>query len=160
MNTFNAIDSRYKGVKGWLLLLCVNLMILDPCSILFSLFVVTNATKPHFDQYPGLLKLMFINGACSIGLTVFSIYAGISLLKILPNAVKTAKKYLSTAFMYSIISIFLPALVGLPEKAYNDITGNTLFNSLITMLYLALWYQYLKKSRRVMATYGEVQYEA
>ena len=148
---------RYKGVKGWLLLLCISMTILDPGAILFNLILVTDVIRPLFEQYPAFLRLLLINGACGIGLAVFSIYAGISLWKALPHAVPVAKRYLMSVFAYSIISIYLPRLVGIPEGLSESTSKNTLFNSLTVMMYTTLWYLYLKYSRRVRATFGMAQ---
>ena len=150
----NNEDIKYKGVKGWLLLLCINLTILDPFAMIFNLASVTYLTKPHFDTSPPLLHLVLIGGACSLALMVFSVYAGISLWKVLPNAVSTVKKYFFAVFFYSLFSTVLPSLVGLPEKAHADFAANTALNSLITVLYVAAWFVYLNRSRRVIATYG------
>ena len=147
-------DIQFKGVRGWLLLLCVNLTILDPFSILFNLIFVTNLSKPYFDKQAGLLKLIFINGTCSIGLAVFSIYAGVSLWKVLPSAPAVAKKYLLAVSIYSIISLFIPALVGLTDESDKSLSGNNIINGLLTILYATVWYLYLKKSRRVQITYN------
>jgi hypothetical protein len=145
--------SHYQGVQGWLLLLCINLSILDPFAALLNLAITTNATKPLFEQHPSFLRLLLINGTCSIGLAVFSIYAGISLWRVLPRAVITARKYLSLAVLYAIVSLFLPLLTGLPENVRKQIGGASLLNSVVTAAYLTVWYQYLKRSRRVAATY-------
>ncbi len=147
------INLKDGGIKGWLLLLCISLTMLDPCSILFNLLFVVNVVKPYFEQNPELLQLILINGTCSIALAVFSIYAGISLWKILPNAVVLARRYFACIFLYSIFSVFLPTLVGIPENTPHKVFGNNLFNSLITILYASAWYLYLKKSRRVKAVY-------
>jgi len=150
-------DKQYNGVKGWLLLLCINLTILDPFAMLFNLFSVTYLTKPHFDVFPALLHLVLIGGVCSLALMVFSIYAGMSLWKVLPNAVSTVKKYFFAVFFYSLFSVMLPSIVGLPEKAQTDFSANTALNSLITVLYVAGWFVYLNRSRRVKATYGTIE---
>jgi hypothetical protein len=96
---------------------------------------------------------MLINGLCSIGLAVFSIYAGISLWKVFPNGVTTTKKYLGAAFIYSVFSLFLPHLISLSEEVQKEIGTTSLLNSIVTALYLYAWYQYLKRSKRVRATY-------
>ncbi len=145
---------QYKGVKGWLLLLCINLAILDPFAMLFNLVSVNQLTKPHFDKFPALQQMVLIGGAFSLALMVFSIYAGISLWKVLPGAVTTVKKYFYAVFFYSIFSVFLPSLVGLPKDAQGEFSANTALNSLITVLYVAGWYVYLNRSRRVRATYN------
>jgi hypothetical protein len=148
------IRLQLKGVKGWLLLMCISLTILDPSSILLNLIIITNLTKPYYDKNAGLLKMVLINGTCSIGLAVFSIYAGLSLWKVLPNALSTARKYLLAISIYSVFSSFIPTLVGLQAETVKNISGNNVLNSLLTVLYASAWYFYLKKSRRVETTYG------
>ena len=136
-------------------LLCINLTILDPFANLLNLAIGTHFARPYFDQQPVLQKLMMISGVCSIGLAVFSIYAGISLWRVLPNSVTTAKKYLGTAFLYSFISLFLPYLFNLSAEMQKEMGAMSLLNGFITALYLYGWYQYLKRSKRVRATYPE-----
>jgi hypothetical protein len=145
---------QLKGVKGWLLLMCISLTILDPSSILLNLTIITNLTKPLFNKNADLLKVLIINGTCSIALAVFSIYAGISLWKILPNALMTVKKYLIAISLYSVFSTFIPTLVGLQTDSVRGISGHNVLNTMLTILYASVWYLYLKKSRRVLATYG------
>lgn len=134
--------------------MCISLTILDPSSIVLNLMIITNLTKPYFNKHAELLKIVLINGTCSIGLAVFSIYAGISLWKVLPNAINTAKKYLLAISLYSVFSTFIPTLVGLQAESVKGISGNNVVNSLLTILYASAWYFYLKKSRRVKVTYG------
>jgi hypothetical protein len=148
------VEARYKGVKGWLLLLCINLAVLDPLAMLLNLFLVTNVTKPQFDGHPELLRLILINGACSIGLAVFSIYAGVMLWKALPAGLGLTRKYLFTGCFYSIFSLILPSLAGIPADLQSQILGGSILNSMVTILYLCAWYQYLKRSKRVRATFG------
>lgn len=152
----NGSHSELKGVNGWLLLLCINLTLLDPFANLLNLAIGTHFARPHFDQQPVLQKLMIINGVCSIGLAVFSVYAGTSLWRVLPNAVTTAKKYLGAAFLYSLVSLFLPYLIGLSAEMQKEIGAMNLLNGFITALYLYVWYQYLRRSKRVRATYEEI----
>jgi hypothetical protein len=84
---------------------------------------------------------------------VYSIYAGISLWRAIPTAPETAGKYFIVVALYAVVSVFLPALVGVPEDIYKAMAGSALANGLITVVYAALWYLYLKKSKRVKATY-------
>ena len=82
-------------------------------------------------------------------------YAGVSLWKITSNAVTSTKRYLIVLFHYSFFSIFFPQLVGLSEKTHAEIyKDNPIFN-LVVMLEAFLWYLYMRKSKRVKATYGE-----
>lgn len=149
----DAAGAELKGVRGWLLLLCLSLAVLDPFAALMSLFMVTDAAKPHFDQHPELFRLVLVSGVLRIGLMVFSLYAGISLWRILPKGVAVAKKYLLAVFFYVVLSLFLPSLVGVSRELSNGMAGENLLNALLTLAYVVVWYLYLVRSRRVKATY-------
>ena len=96
-----------------------------------------------------------MNGVAGITLSVFSLYAGISLWKRLPGALTIVRNYLRTVFAYSILAPFLPRLVGSTFNASRDTFSLACFNSLFTILYVGIWYLYLSKSARVRATYPE-----
>ncbi len=147
--------SNYKGVKGWLLLLCVCLAILDPMAGIFNLMIVTEVMQPYFDQDPALFNLVLVGGICNICLLVYSMYTGVSLWKVSSNAVASAKRYLLILFHYSFVSIFLPQLFGLSEKTQTEVYKTNPLNNVIIMLYAFVWYLYLRRSKRVKATYGE-----
>ena len=151
----DTVGKDYKGVRGWLLLLCVSLAILDPFAGFINIMAVTDTLKPYFEQDPALFKLVLIGGVCNICLLVYSMYAGMSLWRTAPNAVISAKRYLVVLFHYSFFSIFLPQLVGLSEKTQTEIYKTSPINNLIVMLYASAWYLYIRKSKRVRATYGE-----
>jgi len=122
---------------------------------MLNLVLVTNVLKPEFDKHPELMRLLLVNGTCSIGLAVFSIYAGISLWRVLPSAVTVAKKYFLAIASYAVISALLPGLVGVSDQAIKDSSGSNAINSLLTIAYATAWYLYLTKSRRVKATYQQ-----
>lgn len=148
-----------KGVKGWLLLLCISLTILDPFSIIINLSLATDAAKNQFEQHPEFFTFILISGVCRIALMVFSIYAGVSLWKAVPGAVLVAKKYLQAVLLYSVFAVFLPRIVGLPDEMYRDLAPANLLNSLLTICYVATWFLYLTKSKRVKATYTTIERE-
>ena len=151
----NTIDKDYYGVRGWLLLLSVSLTILDPLAGFINIIAATDALKPYFDQDQALFKLVLIGGVCNICLLVYSMYTGMALWRISPNAVMNAKKYFLVLFHYSFFSIFLPQLVGLSEKTQTEIYKASPIGNLIVMLYATMWYFYMRKSKRVKATYGD-----
>ena len=146
-------DEQYRGVRGWLLLLCLNIAILDPVTMLLTIFLVVSATKPYFGEHPELLRLCLVSGICRLALAVFSVYAGLGLWKVVPGALSVAKRYLLAVVLYSVVASFLPALVGVPQESYQEFAGQTVFNSFLTMAYAIVWYIYLQRSRRVKATY-------
>ncbi len=146
-------DEQYRGVRGWLLILCLNIAILDPVTMLLTIFLVVSATKPYFGEHPELLRLCLVSGICRLALAVFSVYAGLGLWKVVPGALSVAKRYLLAVVLYSVVASFLPALVGVPQESYQEFAGQTVFNSFLTMAYAIAWYIYLQRSRRVKATY-------
>jgi Protein of unknown function (DUF2569) len=146
-------NEQHRGVRGWLLILCLNVAILDPLTMLFTIFLVTSATKPYFGEHPELLRLCLASGLCRLALAVFSVYAGIALWKIVPGAVSVAKKYFLAVLLYSFVASLLPVLVGVPRESYQEFAGETVFNGFLTMAYAITWYIYLQRSRRVKATY-------
>lgn len=147
--------TELKGVGGWLLLLCVTLTVLDPSAVLINLFFVADAAKPYFARHPGFFRLILVNGVAGIALSVFSLYAGISLWKRFPGALDVARKYLKTVFAYSLIAPFLPRLVGSTFHASDETFVINCLNSLFTIIYTGIWYFYLNRSARVRTTYSE-----
>ncbi len=144
---------RYQGVRGWLLLLCLSFTILDPLAMIVSLFSVANASKPLFDTYPGLLTLVTVSGICRLAVAVFSIYAGLALWRVAPGALAIARKYLMAVVLYTVIALFLPAMVGLPQDLAQEMTGSSFVAGTLTIFYAVIWYMYLVHSKRVRATY-------
>jgi hypothetical protein len=149
-----SIETKYKGVGGWLLLFCIGLTILRPLMTVFNLDSGYKQASPYFEVFPGLLIITIIDSVLSIALIGFSIYAGIVLWEIRPNAVKIAKKYLLTLLGYSILTAFLPFMAGLPSEANLSMIGEIAKGIFMSIIYVAVWYSYLNKSKRVKATYG------
>lgn len=142
------------GVKGWLLLLCLNLTILDPLSMLIHLLVVSNLAKPYFHTHRNLFSLILINGIFNIALISYSIYAGISLWRVYRGAVGIAKKYFIFLFFYSLIALFFPYLFGVSENTLKKIGNNNILSTFLNMGYALIWYVYLSVSKRVKNTYS------
>lgn len=150
----NRLEKDYCGVKGWLLLLCVCLAILDPATIFISLMTVSDMLKPYLANDPALFRMVLVSGICNICLMVYSMYVGFSLWRIWPHAVENAKRYLLILFHYSFLTIFFPQLFGLSEKTITDIYKANPLNNALLMLYATAWFWYIRKSKRVKATYN------
>jgi hypothetical protein len=147
------VDERYRGVGGWLLVLCVILTIISPLTSLFALGTGFAETAPAFAMFPGLRIIMVIDLVLSLGVVAFSIYAGIGLWTIRPGAVRTAKAYLITFLLYHGIASVLPFLAGLPPEA-NEAMMKEVFKSVFrALIFFGVWFSYLNVSKRVKATY-------
>jgi hypothetical protein len=150
----DALDPKLRGVRGWLLLLCLNLVVFDPTAVLLNLFMSTGSTASDFDRHPELLRLSLVAGVPMIALMVFSLYAGLCLWRVAPGAVAIARKYLICLFFFSVFSLFLPDMVGVTEKAHPGMSAANTFGVVVTTVHVAAWYLYLNLSKRVKATYA------
>jgi len=147
-------DSSLQGVRGWLLFFCVTLVFLNPLATFgifgLSLFQLT----PLFKSFPGLLILSTVDGLASLILMSFSVYAGVSLWRIRPGAVRLAKMFLVAGVVYLLISPLFMLLAGLPDGAAVSALPDAYLTAGRSLLYYAIWFNYLTTSKRVRATYG------
>ena len=149
-------DLRSSGVGGWLMFFIVTLVFISPLRICASLGQYDSAWEPLYATYPLLKTIKLITVVVGLGLICFSVYAGFSLWKVRPNAVRTAKTYLLVLATSSITLSCLPLFVGLPEQANTAILQVLPVEILIMLVYPTVWYLYLNKSKRVAITYGLV----
>jgi len=148
-----AAKRRHQGVGGWLLLFCVGLTVIGPLVTLGSLTMSYNESSQYFDQFPGLLLITVIDTLLSLGLMAFSIYAGTGLWSIRPGAVHIAKRFLLCVLGYCAVAALLPFMAGLPSEAHEAMTAQIAKNMFRAVIYVAVWYSYLNRSKRVSATY-------
>ncbi len=146
-------EPRYKGVGGWLLLLCLGLTVFTPLLTIGSLAMGFSESSKYFDQFPGLLVITVTDTVLCLGLMAFSIYAGTGLWSIRPGAVQMAKRYLLCFLGYKAVAAILPFMAGLPSAATGAMIGAIAMDTLRGVIYFAVWYSYLDKSKRVAATY-------
>jgi len=146
-------DLPYPGVRGWLLFLCVVLTVISPLATFISCMTGYDDVSPYLGQFPGLRLLVLVDAVLSLGLMVFSVYAGTGLWSIRPGAVQTAKRYLLFCLVYAAVAAVLPFMVGLPSTANGAMFGQGVKTIVGSFAYCAIWYSYLSKSKRVRATY-------
>ncbi len=131
---------EHKYFDGWLFLFCLSLTVLNPLLAITSQVLRYRYLSLYFDQLPGLIIVTISNGILATGMTIFSIYTGICLWKILPGAVNIAKKYLLAYLGYSM-------LINLYVKGAAAAV-------ILTGVYIVVCYAYLNKSNRVKSIYG------
>ena len=148
------VQPKYKGVGGWLLLLCLTLTIFRPLFTLIGLVSALNTASLLSTQFPSFFTFVVIDTILSVGLMCFSIYAGVALWTVKSGAVKIAKTYLLVFIAYAVIENFLLFTVGLPSQS--DIVLEEGIKQIIrSAAYFFVWYAYLTKSERVKATYSD-----
>lgn len=142
------------GIRGWLLLFCVILTIVIPLFFLANVISVYYSANSLTNRLQGMFTITVIQNILALGMTIFSIYAGISLWQIRLNAVRIAKRYLICCMLYSIVVTFLPQMVELPSGAHRIMNLELIKGILRTFVFVAIWYTYLNRSKRVKVTFG------
>ena len=141
------------GVRGWLLFFCLSLTVFSPLLTVVNLVSAYWQTSPLFDRFPGLQVITLLDALLSVGLTAFSIHAGVSLWKRRPGAVRTTKRYLVTLLAYTAVSCVLPFLAGLPRGTHAAMLAEVAKGLVRSLVFFGVWYSYLNKSRRVRNTF-------
>jgi hypothetical protein len=144
---------KYKGVGGWLLLLCFALTIGSPLRTLYNLMNSYNESSQYFQQFPRLQYLLYVDGFLGLFLMVLSIRAGSALWNVKPGAVKIAKNYFMFFLGYSIFAVFAPFTVGFPSEVNDALIPEVAGGAMQSLFYFGIWYMYLNQSKRVKATY-------
>jgi hypothetical protein len=148
------VASRYKGVKGWLLLFCISLTVLNPLVAIIRLGHDIEFVSRFSSIYPALRTELMIDGILSVAITGFSIYAGICLWRVASRAVQKAQTLLLCLLVYAAIVAFLPLMVGLPIPGRDAIVFETIKSGIVpSIIYFWVWNSYLNTSERVKATY-------
>ena len=88
-------------------------------------------------------------------LALFSFYAGLRLWQGYPKAVKTAKAFLITQLILTLIILVSHPLVDLPLGGNGLIFGDLMKRLIPALLNFGLWFLYLSYSKRVGKTFGE-----
>ena len=138
-------------VGGWLLLLCLGLIVVYPTSSLYHIFshTIPNLIGAHS---PARILLLSVYSVVFIVVAFFSIIAGLKLWLVKPGAVRFAKRYLLLYLIANITYFFFWMLIARPhliisfaEMGWGHIVG--------PIGATVLWYFYLENSKRVRETY-------
>src|SRR5258705_4214777 len=89
------------GVEGWLLFLCLVLVVFAPLADFYHIIFSTVPRLVNARMFRTML-LLSVYSATFAGLGVFSVIAGVRLWLIKPGALKLAQRYLWT---YLIVNI-------------------------------------------------------
>ncbi|WP_059424730.1 DUF2569 family protein [Sulfuricella sp. T08] len=148
-------DATLKGVKGWLAFLCISLTILSPLSTIVELIRAWEATASLFSSFPSMRIMVSIETTMSIWLMAFSFYAGSVLWSVKQNAVKIAKAYFLSRLAYSIALPFIfSGISDLPSEVSSVMVEELAKQAFLTFMACAIWFTYLRRSKRVRATYS------
>lgn len=127
------------GVGGWLLLFCVGLVVVQPLALLFEAINSGDAFEAGFS---------FLLGA-------FSFYTGIALWRVAHNALRLVKVYFVCYLVIAVLAI-VAGILGAPATRVSQTPSqdNFLTVGFRALIWVAIWWSYFRKSKRVKATYG------
>ncbi len=129
------------GVGGWLLLICMALTILNPLVFVVAKIYEYGHLNTTESSVPNAPSLYIVDTLLSLALAAYGVYTGIALWKVRPQAPITMRNFLLANLAFSIGQHFY-YWAGEPFA--------------LALLGTALWLAYLRKSRRVRATWPNV----
>ncbi len=148
--------SKYEGIRGWLFFFCISLTILVPLKSgynIYQMYIESPVANSFYSGHRDFKFYMFVWTYLSVGITLFSMIAGISLWAKKPGAVRLAKAYLFTFMFYVVLITALPFALGLLDKLDNVTLQLILQEAIIPIAVAGLWRLYLNDSKRIKATY-------
>ncbi len=143
-------------IRGWLLLLCISLIIITPGTALLSVAVTFLYRGAAHAAIPGLLITDTIESAIQVGLAGASAYAGYGLFTRRPGAVRFAKRFLVVMLFFPAVGMFLPLLLGLSPSGARAVLVGVIKAAIQNLAYFAIWFSYLCRSERVRVTFRTV----
>jgi len=148
-----------RGVGGWLLLFCVMETIVSPAFCVFFLSSDLARILADWSAFQLVPTFRLVSDVGGFGLTAFSIYVGVALWSVKPNAVRFAKALLIVQFAYTVVGEVAGLCLGTSllfwEPAPN--MGTTIVDLVGNGAGFAIWFTYFRESKRVKATYGSLE---
>ncbi len=149
------VDPAWVGIKGWLLFLCIALTIIGPLANLTQLVKAID-TMDGVGNYGNLKMVMTLDVIFGFGLIALSLYAGVRLWTIRRGAVKSARMFFFCVLAYQGWAFFGPLLLMGGSGRFNEKYIELILPKVIGGLAaVAIWLSYLKRSRRVKATFPQ-----
>ena len=153
-------DAKYHGVRGWLLVLCLMLVVIGPVVSAWLMADQYARFAPFFAGSPGLQAAILVSQLIAAATLVFGIYAGLRLWRVRPNAVGTAKRALLFGLVADIVTTAVDVVVGQAPDASDRLLYQVEVNLIPSLIFFTLCFAYLNKSKRVQATYESHRTEA
>jgi len=156
-----------KGVRGWLLFLCISLVFINP--LLNIPLIILYIANQHntLTIFPLLNITLIIDLVITSLFSLIGIYTGIKLWIIHSRAIANANLYLNLLLIYSIIA-FVAYLISIASNnvSFNSTSvkflGDNFRSTIYSIGYVIVWKLYLKNSERVKNTFnpGSVETES
>ena len=148
-----------RGVRGWLLFLCLNLTIIIPFLALYQVNIALRifylpGAQIQLVIFKHALLYNILTIVIMLFISIFSFFAGLKLWGEKARAEKTAKIFLLSQLSLVIIILSIRLLVPFSFDIYNSAIKPIITGLISSISYFIIWYLYLTYSRRVRNTYG------
>jgi len=162
---FNKISSekenkkeQINGVEGWLLFFCMMLIFSPIAYIPYSIDAYQDI-QDELILFPLKDTILIIDLISGILISGLSIYAGLKLWRIRPDAIKTTTLYLNVVLFYSLIIFLAMTIVfSISEIPFSTVVqfvyGQMIRETISSITYAVTWKLYLKNSVRVKNTFS------
>jgi hypothetical protein len=151
------LDPKLNGVRGWLALLCASLLVFGPLSAVISGVSATTVLRAYeraFGLVPGLQTMMTLEATLGVIVTLLGLAAGVQLIRRQRRALRLVAAFLAAQICLSVVFAFLPSLFGLPDEWKDALIKEAPMSIGRASIAAVIWGSYLRKSKRVLATYG------
>jgi hypothetical protein len=153
LNSTLDVEEKYQGVQGWLILFCLVLTVIAPCSCLFHLAHTLPLLMRTHDPRRQILWTVFVVMYLAIAGVAF--VTGIRLWLVRRGAVRMAKLWLLMNLCLNVSYFFLWLI--LFSHTRTDSVAKVAWDHIVGPLVpFFLWNTYLEHSKRVRDTYREV----
>jgi hypothetical protein len=144
-----------KTIGGWLGLFIFACIVGTPLQVAVSILSSEgdDSLAQVAEQFPRVQTINIVENIGLILMCVLSIYTGIILWRVKPNAIRTARVFLLVVICFQVLDLGLLMLAGLPPALTSIALAAAMPTVVRSLIFCAVWLTYFGKSRRVRETY-------
>ena len=147
-------DDPPKKAGGWLLLFAITLLVVIPGMRLLGIVSSFGPVAAIASRYPRFTVIFAVVLALDVAMMVWSVAAGVALVRVRPYAVRLAKWFLIANPIVLFVSTIALTYSDLPAKANDAMNMDGAQQVSRTLFYTIVWSIYLHRSRRVKETFA------
>ena len=150
----NQSEADLKGIRGWLLVLCIYLLVVEPLRAVASLLLASQGGGSAAVQ-----NALLFGAVIQTAIGAFSLYTAIALFRASPNALNTAKIFFVIMLTVGVLSVGMVVLGMFSSSADSSVNSMVRGSAAVSTAVLQIlipgaWLVYLEQSRRVRATFA------